>query len=167
MLIDIYPVPNNKLTLKPLNTPDQESCIRFLYKQSLDYTGQIYTDQTVILPVLASRVYQYSLFCYDFDSNGILTDTIKNRYEGEIIRAYNEGHKDLLQQVLRPLLQKLDNKASAGLKIFMRGKAVYFQLVSPHLHQINATKRAIETIKNDFIAVLSSTNKYSPIRVWY
>ena len=41
-----------------------------------------------------------------------------------------------------------------------------FQLVPPHIHQWNATKRAISTFKDHFIAGLASANKDFPLHLW-
>ena len=41
-----------------------------------------------------------------------------------------------------------------------------FQLVPPHIHHRNSAERAIQTIKEDFIAVLSSTHKEFPLHIW-
>ena len=41
-----------------------------------------------------------------------------------------------------------------------------FQLVPPHIHQRNSTKRAIQTFKDHFIACLASTHKDFPLHLW-
>ena len=41
-----------------------------------------------------------------------------------------------------------------------------FQLVPPHIHQINSAERAIRTFKEHFIAGLSSTHKDFLLRLW-
>jgi hypothetical protein len=91
---------------------------------------------------------------------------MKNRSEAELLRAYTVVHSSLVQRGLRPILQKLDNEAPAGLKRFMRAESVDFQLVPPHLHRRNAAERAIQMFKNHFIAGLSSTDKNFPMHLW-
>ncbi len=91
---------------------------------------------------------------------------MKNRSEGELIRAYTVVHTSLVERGLRPILQKLDNEAPAGLKRFMKNAAIDYQLVPPHLHRRNAAERAIQTFKHHFIAGLASTDKNFPLHLW-
>ena len=116
MIIAPNPVPNNKITLEPLNTPDQEACTKFMYVQAIDYTYQIYTYQTVQFPVLFNQGYQYILLCYDYDINAILTDTMKNRSESEVLRSYIAVRTSLVQRFLWMLIHKLYNYSPSGLK---------------------------------------------------
>ena len=80
-------------------------------------------------PFRSIQGYQYILICYDYDSNGILTDPMNYRSEGKLLLAYTAFHTSLVQQGLQQLLCKLDNEAPAGLKIFMRDESVDFQPV--------------------------------------
>jgi len=48
----------------------------------------------------------------------------------------------------------------------MVAEAIDFQLVPPHVHHHNATKHAICTFKNHFIAGLCSTDKNFPLHLW-
>ena len=67
------------------------------YAHALEYTGQIYTYQTRRFPVQYSQGYQYILICYDYESNGMLTEPMNNRSEGELLRAYTAVYTDLVQ----------------------------------------------------------------------
>lgn len=58
-------------------------------------TGKIYTDQTRRFPVTSSRGNQYVLVLYDYDTNAILTEPLKNRTGGKILRAYQHLHSYL------------------------------------------------------------------------
>jgi hypothetical protein len=75
--------------------PKQEARTNFVYAQPIEYTGQIYTDQTGPFPVRSSRGYQYILVCYDYDSNAILTEPMKNSSKAELLRAYTVVHLSL------------------------------------------------------------------------
>jgi hypothetical protein len=96
-------------------------------------TDSITTDQTGQFPVLSSTGMRYVLVLYDYDSNAILAEPLKNRTGTEIHRAYKK----------HPKLQQLDNECSTLLKKFMTHKNVDFQLGPPHLHRRNAAERAI------------------------
>jgi hypothetical protein len=60
----------------------------------------------------------------------------------------------------------MDNEASKALKLFLHSNDIQFQLVPPHVHQQNAAERAIQTLKNHFIAMLCSTDKQFTIHLW-
>jgi hypothetical protein len=48
---------------------------------------------------------------YDFNSNSILVEPIKNRTDAEILRAFERHVTRLTAAGLKPLLQRLDNEA--------------------------------------------------------
>ena len=90
---------------------------------------------------------------YDYDSNAILAETLKNRTAGEIKRGFTK---------LRDTLEN-DNEASGDLKNSLTKNKLSYQLVPPHLHRRNAAERAIRTFKNHFLAGLATVNKKFPI----
>ena len=46
---------------------------------TMEEPGRVYTDQTGRFPVTSSRGHQYVMVMYDYDSNSILTEPLKNR----------------------------------------------------------------------------------------
>eukprot|EP00957_Ditylum_brightwellii_P174990 13323446-Ditylum_brightwellii.AAC.1 len=50
-------------------------------------TGVIYSDITGKFPYPYSRGHQYIMVLYDWDSNAILGEPMKNRTKEEIVRA--------------------------------------------------------------------------------
>ena len=68
---------------------------------------------------------------YDHDSNAIIPEPIKSQSEAELIRAYSVLHSKLTNRGLRHKFQMLENEYPAGLKDYMRHKAITFQLVTP------------------------------------
>jgi hypothetical protein len=126
---------------------------------TIDDTGKIYTDQTGQFPVKSSQGNQYILVLYDFDTNAILTEPLKNRSGNEILQAYQKLHKYLTDRGFKPKTHWLDNEASTALKQFNTTQHVDFQLVPPHMHRRNAAKQAIRTWKNHFIAGLCRTTQ--------
>jgi hypothetical protein len=60
----------------------------------------------------------------------------------------------------------MDNEASTALKHFLHSKDIKFKLVTPHIHSQKASERAIQTLKNHFVAMLSSTDTQFPIHLW-
>eukprot|EP00957_Ditylum_brightwellii_P178887 13626077-Ditylum_brightwellii.AAC.1 len=97
-------------------------------------TGKIFMDQTGQFPILSPRGYQYIYVLYDYDSNAILAEPIRNRTEEELIHAFDVLHTHLLNHGLKPRLQMLDNEASAALKQEIINKTMKFQLAPPHVH---------------------------------
>jgi hypothetical protein len=59
----------------------------------------------------------------------------------------------------------MDNEASAALKIYFTENYTTYQLVPPHCHRRNAAERAIGTLKEHFVAGLSSVDPYVPMHL--
>ena len=60
----------------------------------------------------------------------------------------------------------LDNEVSDSLNNYNRQKDIEFQLVTPHIHRVNAAERAIRTRKDHFIARLAITDTCFPMHMW-
>ena len=133
---------------------------------TIDETGKIYTDQTGRFPVRSSNGKQYVLVLYDYDSNAILTEAIKNRTGPELLRAYTKLHQYLVQRGFQPQVHWLDNEASSAMKAYDTTNSIQYQLVPPHMHRRNAAERAIRTWKNHFTAGICSTNSKFPMHLW-
>jgi hypothetical protein len=121
--------------------------------------GKVYGDLTGRFPIQSSSGHQYILTLYDYDSNIISTEPMKNRINKEMIWAYTSLHKKLVNAVLKPELQVMDNEFSAAFWKYLADEHIALQLVPPHLHQKNAEERAIHTFKNHFVAGLCSVKK--------
>jgi hypothetical protein len=101
---------------------------------SIESTGRIYTDQTGCFPVRSSQGNNYILVAYDYDSNAILTEPLKNRQGAEILRAYTKIIDYLKIRGFKPDHHWLDNETSQAMKTFDRANAIQLQLVPPHIH---------------------------------
>jgi hypothetical protein len=62
---------------------------------------KVYGDLTGLFPVMSSKGNQYILTLYDYNSNIISTEPMKNRIEKEMIRAYTALHRQLLNAGLK------------------------------------------------------------------
>ncbi len=152
-------------TNDPPQEPNNESTHQLF--ATITDTGKIYTDQTGHFPVTSSQGNQYIiLVLYDYDTNAILTEPLKNRTGTEILKAYQKLHDYLTQRGFKPHTHWLDNEASNALKQFNQKNQVNFQLVPPHMHRRNAAERAIRTFKNHFVAGLCSTDDNFPMHLW-
>jgi hypothetical protein len=82
--------------------PDLDHVIKtqFVYAATID-SGQIYTDETGRFTVVSSKGNKYIMILYDYDSNAILAQPIKDRTAPELIKAF---------QVMEQKLSKLWNR---------------------------------------------------------
>ena len=145
-------------------TPNHRS--HLCYAAVFEPTGQVFTDQTGRFVTPSSTGNNYLLLLYDFDSNAIIAEPIKNRTGPSILAGYTRLHATLLNAGLHPRLQRLDNECSEPLKQFLRDQDIDFQLAPPGIHRRNAAERAIRTFKNHFIAGLCSVDKHFPLHLW-
>jgi hypothetical protein len=69
--------------------PDLDHGVKtqFVYTATID-EGQIYTDQTGRFPVVSSKGNKYIMILYDYDSNAILAQPIKDRTAAELLRSF-------------------------------------------------------------------------------
>jgi hypothetical protein len=148
--------------------PDLDHGIKtqFVYAATID-AGQIYTDQTGRFTVVSSKGNRYIMILYDYDSNAILAQPIKDRTAPELLKAFQVMEQALLARGLKPKLMKLDNEASKLLKTYLHQQNITFQLVPPYSHRRNSAERAIRSFKDHLIAGLCSTDKSFPMHLWH
>jgi hypothetical protein len=85
---------------------------------------------------------------YDYDSNAILANPIKDRTAPELLKAFQSMEQELVARGLKPKLMKLDNEASKLLKDYLYHQDITFQLVPPYSHRRNSAERAIRSFKD-------------------
>jgi hypothetical protein len=78
------------------------------------------------------------MILYDYDSNAILAQPIKDRTAPELLRAFQVMEQELIARGLKPKLMKLENEASKLLKTYLHQQKITFQLVPPYSHRRNA-----------------------------
>jgi hypothetical protein len=150
-----------------MTEPDLDQGIKTqcVYAGTID-AGQIYTDQTGIFPVVSSKGDKYIMILYDYDSNAILAQPIKDRTAPELLRAFQVMEQELVSRGLKPTLMKLDNEGSKLLKTYLHQQNITFKLVPPYSHRLNAAERAIGSFKDHLIAGLCSADKSFPMHLW-
>ena len=124
-------------------------------------TGQIFSDLPGRFVIPSFRGNDYMLVVYDYDSNIILAEPMKNRTAKSTVAAYQTTHQLLVKRGLKPSLQRLDNEASAALRTYLDDHQIDYQLVPPHVHRRNAAERAIRTFKR-----ISSPSCAAPTRTF-
>jgi hypothetical protein len=129
-------------------------------------TNKSYSDLTGWFLVHSSHGNLYVLVFYLYNKNAILIEPIKNRSDGEQLKAY----QTILQRIpkhQKPRMHWMHYEASSALKsLLVQDYKMDYQLVPPHIHWRNAAKRAIRTFKNHFMAGLCSTHPDFPLRLW-
>jgi hypothetical protein len=126
----------------------------------------MYTDQTGKFMISGSSGATQLFVLYDYDSNSIHGEPMRNKSSSEIIRAYIIVYNKLGKAGLKPLLHRLDNECSNELREFMTERQIQIQLVPPGIQKNNAAERAIRTYKNHFIAGLATTDPAFPLHLW-
>jgi hypothetical protein len=106
------------------------------------------------------------MILYDYDSNAILAQPIKDRTAPELLKAFQIIEQELVARGLKPKLMNLDSEASNLLKTYLHHQDITFQLVPPYSHRRNSAERAIRSFKDHLIAGLCSTDKSFPMHLW-
>jgi len=132
----------------------------------LKSSGTIYSDLTGRSPRPSSQGNHHLFVSYDYDSNHIFGEPLKNRFDNEILRAFMNIKQSLTNAGLRPRPHCLGNEAAKTLKGHMAKEGIDFQLAPAHSHRINAAERCIRTSKDHTIAGLCSLDKDSPVHLW-
>jgi hypothetical protein len=151
--------------LDPDTNLDHGIKTQYVYAATID-AGQIYTDQTGRFPVVSRKGNKYIMILYDYDSNAILAQPIKDLTAPELLKAFQFMEQELVAKGLTPKLMKLDNEASKLLKDYLYQQDITFQLVPPYSHRRNSAERAIRSFKDHLIAGLCSTDRSLPMHLW-
>ena len=77
---------------------------------------------------------------YDYDSNAILAEPIKNMQAGTIYDAFLNIHKVLKSRGSDQNIYIMDNECSSDLYEATEKDEIYFQLDPPHMHRQNAAE---------------------------
>jgi hypothetical protein len=113
--------------------PPEESATRtrHVYTDCHCTTGMVYTDPTGKFLVPSVSGNQYVLVVYEYDSNYIHAEPMIDRTGPSIISAYQRSIAFLQYRGFKPLLQRLDNKATGALQEFLDTSNIDFQLAPP------------------------------------
>ena len=110
-----------------------------------DAKETMYTDQTGAFPTRSRKGSRYVMILCDIDSNIIISEAIKNRTAGEMIRAYRILMRRLNAAGIKPLKHVLDNKALAEFKEEIKQHNMTYELVPKGMHRQNIVEKAIQT----------------------
>ena len=87
------------------------------------------------------------MIMYDYDTNEILYEPIKNRQAVTIRDSFLKFHKVLKTRSQKPKVYIMENKCSRNLKEAMKKYEIDFQQAPPHMHRRNTAERSIELTK--------------------
>ena len=116
--------------------------------------------------MISARGHKYLFLLHDYDTNFIYAVPIKSQEAGELLRGFKACYKELLDNGFKAKDIRCDNKISDVFTEHLGVARLKFQLASPGDHQTNPAKRAIQTYKNHFIAILSGTDENFPDNCW-
>ena len=128
--------------------------------------GTIYVDLTGNFPIRSMEGHISMFILYDYTTNAILVEPIKDTTEKTMIDTFTTMIEKLTKKGFKPVLNIIDNVATKAIKNFLEANKIDMQLVEPHNHRVNAAERAIQTFKNHFIAGLCTTDEKFPAQLW-
>ena len=102
----------------------------------------------------------------EIDNNIIISEVMKNRTAGEMIRAYRALMRRLKAAGIKPKKHVLDNEASAEFKQEIKEHGVEYELVPKGMHRRNIAEKAIQTWKAHAIGVFSGLPVSFPMSQW-
>ena len=126
----------------------------------------IYTDQTGAFPVRSRNGSRYIMIMCEMDSNSILSEAMKDRTAGEIIKAYQKLIKRLRRAGIKPKKHILDNECSNEYKEAIEDNGMNYELVPKGQHRRNIAEKAIQTWKAHAIGVYSGMSEKCPLAIW-
>ena len=74
---------------------------------------------------------------YDYNSNAILTEPLKNNKTPELERAQTRLTQYLLDCGIKPTALRIDNEYPEALKLFFMDNIIDFQICPPKNHRTN------------------------------
>ena len=84
-----------------------------------------------------------------------------------MIRSYQKLIDQLKERVIQPTFYLLDNECSEEFKVVIKKNGIKYQLVPPHDHRQNISKKAVQVFKDHFVSVLCGTDKNFPLQLWF
>ena len=117
------------------------------------------------LPTVLLDGMQYFFIAYDYDTNYIFAEPIRDVKDATIIAAFDKVFTELTKKGRKPTFNVTDNQAETPLKAYLKTEGCKWQLVEPHNHRVNAAERAIQIFKNHFISGLCTTDIEWPLQL--
>jgi hypothetical protein len=156
-----------KIKVEPgTEVPLPAKCFNDIFIRIEDLAESIHSDQTGAFSYPSQRGNRYVMVAIHLDANYIFCESMKNRTEGEMIKAYQKIINRMKTAGLGLKTHRLDNEASAAYKEYICHNGMIHDLVPPDNHQSNLAERAIQTFKHHFISILSGVDDKFPLSLW-
>ena len=120
-----------KITVEPGATAKRFNDI---FVRVEDLAESIHSDQTGSFPYTSQRGNRYVMVEIHLDANYIFCEPMKNRTEGEMIKAYQKIINRMKTAGLGLKTHRLDNEASAAYKECIHHNGMIQDLVPPDNH---------------------------------
>ena len=95
----------------------------------------------------------YDTTVREIDNNVILSEPMRNRFAGEMFRAYKLLIQRLQNAGIKPKKHVLDNEISEEFKNAIKERDMDYELVPKGQHRRNIAEKAIQTWKSHAIGV--------------
>ncbi len=112
-----------------------------------DLTEEIHINQTSAFPHTSQCGNRYIMIAVHLDANYIFVEPMKNRTEGEMIRAYQKIINRMKVAGLGLKKQVLNNKCSVAMKACIKENDMDYELIPPEQHRQNQAEQTIQTFK--------------------
>ena len=91
---------------------------------------------------------------------------MKSRESTSMVEAFQNVYEYLKKCGHKPKLNVMDNECSDAVKDYLQKEETRIKFVEADNHSVNASERAMQTIKNHFLAGLATVAKEFPIQLW-
>ena len=140
----------------------------------LCFENPLYDDQNTIEVDLPGRYpdtsfdgHKYIYVMHDTITNYINAKGLTSRRSPELIGGFEECYNNLKKKGFIAQLVKLDNEISKKMVQLFEAQNLNYQLVAPSDHRLLSAERAIQTFKNQFIAICSGMHSHFSKRAWH
>ena len=96
--------------------------------------GTFYTDATGAFPQRSIDGHQYYFVAYDYDTNYIFAEPIKDVTDASIIEAFKKIFEELKFKGYKPTFNVTNNQATVHIKEYLKSKDCDWQFVEPTNH---------------------------------
>jgi len=101
----------------------------------------MYTDVSGALRTISLDGHQYYFIAYDYDSNYIFVEPIKDVNDATVVEAFQKVFETLEDRGMKPTLNITDNQAVKPIKAFLVRKDCKWRFVEPSNHRVNVQRR--------------------------
>ena len=109
--------------------------------------GTVYTDFTGKSPLCWIYGNTILFILYDWTTDATLVTPVIDTKESTIIDTCKNNIEYLTTRGFKPSFNIMNNVANKAVQMYLTKEKMKLQLVEPHNHRVNATKRAIQTFK--------------------